>query len=596
MSTIRKPTLGPIVGHTTHASSRLWISALDPEHLGRSRDSENRTIGVIAVATRSSGQQTPTVKPEYIYYFRLRREYDRSGSFNLGVDTGLWEGHDGKTPSDVFEMTPNKVYVVRMAVLNVDDAFPDDYNVLDSRIGVRLPNPAIWVDVFNDSSSDGYVEAEFTTFPRPPANGKAKNNISFLLGSCRYPGLLWKAKLSDRIFGPMLQEHKIKPMQDQDLRKTTPPVRFVVMAGDQIYADMLNRYIPVGLADTYEEFQERYHTSFGSTNMREILRQIPTYMILDDHEIEDNWSQDRIDKNRGKRVLFNMAIGAYMSYQWNHGPRTWNNCYELSGTSGMSVSEKCLHTPQTALLYYDFLCDGYPFFTLDTRTQRFKNEDDDKIEENHLLGLPSQDSTEPGQLDRLLNWLIHQQQRRGDTPKFIVSSSVFVPNPLRSTRSDEKKAATDSWPAFPTTRRKLLDCIVENGIQNLVFLSGDIHNSNVARLRFKDGPGDNLSAYSITSSAFYWPFSFADGDPSHYVHDANNADSTDVFKLSEGNGTMSYKAWGFTQKDNFCRIDIDRDASEIGVSMIDDKGEAIRTKKAGGAYNTSPQRLKLSNW
>ena len=95
--------------------------------------------------------------------------------------------------------------------------------------------------------------------------------------------------------------------------------RFVMMVGDQIYADMLNRHVPLGLADTFEEFQERYHTAFGSLHMRRLLRQMPTYMILDDHEIEDNWTQDRILKAEHRRV-FNLAIGAYRSYQWVHGP------------------------------------------------------------------------------------------------------------------------------------------------------------------------------------------------------------------------------------------------------------------------------------
>jgi alkaline phosphatase D len=69
-------------------------------------------------------------------------------------------------------------------------------------------------------------------------------------------------------------------------------------------------------------------------------------MILDDHEIEDNWTQDRIS-DAGKHKLFNWAIGAYQSYQWSHGPRTWGR-----------------------LLYYTFECAGYPVFVVDTRTQR----------------------------------------------------------------------------------------------------------------------------------------------------------------------------------------------------------------------------------
>jgi hypothetical protein len=61
--------------------------------------------------------------------------------------------------------------------------------------------------------------------------------------------------------------------------------------GDQIYADELNRMLPIGRADTETEFQERYSTAFSSPNMRRLLRSVPNYMILDDHEIEDNWTQ-----------------------------------------------------------------------------------------------------------------------------------------------------------------------------------------------------------------------------------------------------------------------------------------------------------------
>jgi alkaline phosphatase D len=159
------------------------------------------------------------------------------------------------------------------------------------------------------------------------------------------------------------------------------------------------------LADTYEEFQDRYIQAYSAPNLRQLLRTCPTYMTLDDHEIEDNWTQDRLTEP-GKHRLFNLAIGAYMSYQWSHGPRTWGR-----------------------LLYYQFECAGYPFFVLDTRTQRYRD-DEEGIRDNHLLGRPTIDPAHPSQLTRLLDWLRDQQQTRGNAPKFIVSASVFVPNPI----------------------------------------------------------------------------------------------------------------------------------------------------------------------
>jgi alkaline phosphatase D len=342
------------------------------------------------------------------------------------------------------------------------------------------------------------------------------------------------------------------------------------MVGDQIYADELNRNVPILRADTYAEFQQRYVEAYEAPNLRQLLRMAPTYMILDDHEIEDNWSQDRAQRSTSSAHLFNIAITAYMNYQWCHSPRTFGR-----------------------LFYYSFDWCGYPFFVLDARTQRYKT--DDRLADNHLLGKPTLDqSLHPSQLDQLLNWLSAAQQAKGDAPKFIVSSSVFVPNSM-----DERTApgidpdnllSSDSWPAFPTTRRRLLQHIVTGKIQNVVFLSGDIHCSNVAQMSFDGAP--DLRAFSITSSAFYWPFPFADGDPNGYVHDSTAPDQVDSFplELPGANYRMNYKSWAFTQEDNFCRIDVDRQAATLTVGAYDKRGRLINVGPQ------TPAKLPLAAW
>jgi alkaline phosphatase D len=325
--------------------------------------------------------------------------------------------------------------------------------------------------------------------------------------------------------------------------------KFVLMVGDQIYADMFNKHVPVGLADTYQEFQDRYIEAFGTRNIRKLLRSVPHYMILDDHEIEDNWTQDRM-LQRKKRVLFNIAVGAYMSYQWIHGPKNYDG-----------------------RIYYSFESGGFPFFVLDVRTQRYKD-DHPGLADNHLLGRPSFDpKNEPAQIDHLLEWLTNQHQKDPRRPKFIVSPGVFVPNPVLTTKSDTHKDQSDSWPAFPETRKRLLSHIVHNGIQNVVFLSGDIHCSNVARITFSGSQeAEKIKAFSITSSAFYWPFWFADGEPSNYVHDSKK--QNDTFDI-DGKFKMDYEAFNFTQKDNFCQVDIDASSNRIEVRAIDREGKQI---------------------
>jgi alkaline phosphatase D len=285
-------------------------------------------------------------------------------------------------------------------------------------------------------------------------------------------------------------------------------------------------------------------------------------MILDDHEIEDNWSRDRIVKDN-LRVLFNTAISAYMSYQWVHGPRSFGR-----------------H------LFYTFACAGYPFFVLDARTQRTMNSTGDDLTDNHLLGRPSLDPAEPGQLEILLHWLRETQQQLGDRPKFIVTASVFVPNPIdaRTGRPGTPAQiaswaeASDAWPAFPLTRAKILECIVSAGVQNVVFLSGDIHCANVASMQITgSAAAEGLRLHNITSSAFYWPFPFADGEPSSYVHDSTADDQQDAFEFTVDGQRhrMHYRAWNFTQYDNFCRIDIDRGAGRIRVTAFGRDGEVL---------------------
>src|SRR3546814_8742349 len=51
--------------------------------------------------------------------------------------------------------------------------------------------------------SSNCCHASFSTFT---ARTKAPGALNFILGSCRYPGVLWKVKEADLIFGPLRSE------------------------------------------------------------------------------------------------------------------------------------------------------------------------------------------------------------------------------------------------------------------------------------------------------------------------------------------------------------------------------------------------------
>jgi alkaline phosphatase D len=584
VASLRAPGLGPIVGHTTDTTCRIWIRAGDPADDKAILDKDRRTVGVIGIVGKGKSPKIIAA-----WYFRLQREFDRTGIFTLGSDRQLgWYPSDfkdagkpepAKLPPGIQSepLTPNTAYTVRVGTLTIDDPLPDDESMPDWKLRDRLPKiEAIQNELLTLKATES--EAVFRTFPK---SGQIASDMAFVLGSCRYPGLLWKIKEADRIFGPLAAHFD---------PKRSDPARFTVMCGDQIYADTLNKSIPLLRADTYEEFQERYRSAFGSPNLRRLLRTSTNYMIIDDHEIEDNWTQDRL-RNQGSHVLFNMAISAYMSYQWSHSPRTWGR-----------------------LLYYAFACGGYPVFMLDTRTQRYKD-DQIGLRDNHLLGRPSLDPVNhPGQLQSLLTWLSAQQKEVGDAPKFIVSSSVFLPNAMderidpvaddkpATTPGDEiylananRRGDSDSWPAYPNTRRDLLKHIVDNKIQNVIFLSGDIHCSCIAEIAFDGAQAKDLKAFSVVSSAFYWPFPFADGDPNGFVHDSRVPGQADPFPIQGTDTVMHYRTFGFTQEDNFNRLDIDRSKSTITVRVFDRDGAPLAVPNANGVKTTA-NVLQLAKW
>ncbi|WNG57721.1 hypothetical protein F0U59_25400 [Archangium gephyra] len=172
------------------------------------------------------------------------------------------------------------------------------------------------------------------------------------------------------------------------------------------------------------------------------------------------------------------------------------------------------------------------------------------------------------------------QEQRGNVPKFVVSPGVFVPNEVGSRGG--RGGSSDSWPAFPETRRRVLSTIVDNGVQNVVFLSGDVHCSNVSEISFEKRRGKlPLKAFSIVSSAFYWPFPFADGDPLGFVHDSKaEQDGFDI----DGSVTMHYRTRGFEQDDNFTQVTHDTARNALVVRNFSRKGKLLK----------EPNELKLA--
>jgi hypothetical protein len=303
--------------------------------------------------------------------------------------------------------------------------------------------------------------------PRRIMEGPAPGGLHFLLGCCRYPGMEFEAVRADSALRHL-----------NDLLESDAEHRdFMLLVGDQIYADATAGLLDV--ASPVEKFRLCYEQAFATREFGRLARQLPLYMAIDDHEIVDNWSQDRLAEGREAKRLFFAAMASYAAYQYSHSPRN------RPGVPGFN---------------YEFEAGGYPFVVLDTRTQRSR----------HGAGAPAILVQE--QIDHLEQWLASWSGKGKDDgrPKFIVTGSVLFPglrchdvrSPGRAQRSD---VAADSWQMAQGQRRRILELLRTHATRNVVFVSGDYHCAATATLDL----GAGLKAYAVASPPLYAPYTYA---------------------------------------------------------------------------------------
>lgn len=122
-----------------------------------------------------------------------------------------------------------------------------------------------------------------------------------------------------RVFGhSVFDDRSDKAFLTMSKRMLAPgakPLDAVVLLGDQVYGDDLG---PVGQDSSFEDYCARYRAAFNEPYFKDLASKVPMYMILDDHEIEDNWPEKN-DGNKDIRRATN-ALMAYQAYQCSHSP------------------------------------------------------------------------------------------------------------------------------------------------------------------------------------------------------------------------------------------------------------------------------------
>ncbi|WP_096667653.1 alpha/beta fold hydrolase [Polaromonas sp. AET17H-212] len=304
-----------------------------------------------------------------------------------------------------------------------------------------------------------------------------RGRLDFALASCRYPASLMDREQADAMFG------RLRGFLETE---GAGAPALLLLAGDQIYADATAGLFDAG--NRRARFYDAYREAWTAPNARAVLRQLPVYMMMDDHEVSDNWHP--AEKDEGNMRAWGLA--AFEEYQLSHSPR------------GLDPDRLQRETPPA--YHYGFEAAGFPFFVCDTRTGRVGH---DKIMSD-------------GQFEALTGWL--ERNNRDNRPKFVLSPSIVVPFEARGAtpRQDAAHAApSDDWNAFPESLHRLFDFIAGHGIQNTVFLSGGPHFSMSGRIRLDRAGAAPLHALSIVGSPLYAPFPFANREPAEFLGDSS---------------------------------------------------------------------------
>lgn len=296
-----------------------------------------------------------------------------------------------------------------------------DYTAIVELTGLQPATPYECELSFANGSPPPVRTGRFKTAPA------TSQDLSFLLASCCFSKL--QILNSKNVVAAWTRIGQLAGDRGAD---------FMVHCGDQIYADLLGEPDP-----TLRSFQEEYKKAWAFRPAARVLAQLPHYMILDDHEIFDNFANDAsfgASEFGGPPVsrIRDFGLEAYRQYQHSHNPQT---------------------VPPPALHYaFDFA--GAFFFAFDCRSERWAKSDTQMISNAQMAAFKS--------------WLsVHAPE-----PKFVITSIPFV----GEVRGGE---GADKWcgDPFRAQREEILDHLAANGIGRICFLTGDMHCSYHAQMR-----------------------------------------------------------------------------------------------------------------
>jgi hypothetical protein len=292
--------------------------------------------------------------------------------------------------------------------------------------------------------------------------------LEFAVGSCQYPTAMLEHAVSGGSYA------RLGARLDRE-RAHGP--QFVLLLGDQVYVDGT-----AGLFDPTSQFDRYvrpYELLYRMDATRDVLRRLPAFMMMDDHEIRDNW-EPRTDDRRSDPAMID-GRRSYVKFQRRAGPPLRSPVDDARNP-----------------IWFDFDFHGFGVFMADTRTERSART---------ARTFSAARIMSDGQHAALLGFLAAP----AGTPRIVASPSILLPRHARAVQWNQAVSAlrSDAWDGYPLSLHEVLAFIAHERIRNVVFLSGDEHLGCVARIEVAEGDQPPVVVHSVHSSPLFAPFPFA---------------------------------------------------------------------------------------
>lgn len=327
---------GPIVGHCTPTTGRLWIEL------------DAKSVSLSLKLKKSDGGNEEDVPP-----FTLSRQDEREQFGGSVRCSQFW-------PVQQFQ-----IVIVSLSFADPLASFSYQFET----------QGASWTSV-NLSSWTG-------------------ESFSFALASCRYPNTrgLWgwvESALRYTWLGGYYEHFTGFNSEVQQHLSKKAEIDFQIFGGDQIYgdwsSDKINSYVAsaagalsgsVMRAWELEDYRTLYHDAFAQReHMKACLSKRPSYFGLDDHEVYNNWALDD-DKSHHKYIA--NGLSAYWLFQHGNVADQSSLRPELFDSKEVATQLAAGNLPS---LHHAFSRGNHRFFFMDVRTER-KNKE-------HLMVSPEQ--------------------------------------------------------------------------------------------------------------------------------------------------------------------------------------------------------------